>query len=250
MHRYTLPGDADRESTVARLWLAGAVGVWERDDDVVAWFPAPDHEVPPGGRWEEEPAHDWLAAWRADLEPVRVGRLTVTPSWLADGPADETVVIDAGMAFGTGHHATTRLCLAALQELDLPGARVLDVGTGTGVLAIAAAKLGAREVVALDTDEDAVTAARANAARNRVDVDVRHGDLASAVADGPFEVVVANLVTDVVVALADRLVAITAGTLVASGISRDRAGEVAAVLGAGATVRTEAEWAAVVVAAS
>ncbi|MBW3577795.1 MAG: 50S ribosomal protein L11 methyltransferase [Actinobacteria bacterium] len=249
-HRYTVrPGDADREVLLAALWTAGAVGVWERDDELAAWFPEPVPDVPGGGRWEAEPDHDWSQVWKAGLEPVEVGRLVVAPSWTDPRPSD-AILIDPGMAFGTGHHATTRLCLAALQQLDLSGARVLDVGTGTGVLAIAAARLGAAHVVAVDTDPDAVAAARANAACNRVDVDVRWGTVEAAT-PGPFDVVVANLLTDVVIGLAGDLLAAAApgGTLVVSGISVERANEVAAclaALGAGvAAVATEGGWVAI-----
>ncbi len=249
-HRYTVrPGDADREVLLAALWTAGAVGVWERDDELVAWFPEPVPDVPGGGRWEAEPDRDWSQAWKAGLEPVEVGRLVVAPSWTDPRPPD-AILIDPGMAFGTGHHATTRLCLAALQQLDLSGARVLDAGTGTGVLAIAAARLGAAHVVAVDTDPDAVAAARANAARNRVDVDVRTAIVDAAPA-GQFDVVVANLLTDVVIELAWHLLAVTVpgGTLIVSGISVERADEVAACLtdlGADVTaVDAEGGWVAI-----
>ncbi|MDQ3931925.1 MAG: 50S ribosomal protein L11 methyltransferase [Actinomycetota bacterium] len=225
--RYTIAASkgVEQELLLDALWSAGALGVWERGQVVVAWFPETIVSVPPGGRWEPEPERDWLAEWKTGLEPVRLGRLTLTPSWhpaARAGPC--TVVIDPGMAFGTGHHATTRLCLSALERADLTAKRVLDVGTGSGVLAIAAARLGAEEVVAVDVDPDAVSVAAMNATRNEVAVDVRLGSLEAAWEDGPFDIVVANLSTDLVLRSAAALLALTVpdGLLVVSGIASIR----------------------------
>lgn len=253
--RYTLPvsgtGD-DPELVSARLWEAGASGVWDRDDVLVAWFRERTGAVPPGGTWEEEPRRDWLADWRRDLDPIAIGPLTVTPSWRLDEVrTGDPIVIDPAMAFGTGHHATTRFCLERLLDLDVAGARVLDVGTGTGILAIAARRLGAVEVVAVDDDPEAVSAAVDNAARNGADVEVLHGGLGVVDDRAPFDVVLANLVTGTVVDLADDLVAATrpGGRVVTSGIGRDRCHEVVtALLAAGAdtpTVRAGSTWAEV-----
>lgn len=237
--RYTLPvDDGDREALAAGLWTAGASGVWERDDDLVAWFPDVTEEVPPGGTWEEEPPRDWLAEWKRGLDPVRVGPFVIAPSWRRDEVADQDpIVIDPAMAFGTGHHATTRLCLERLLDLELTGTRVLDVGTGTGILAIAAHRLGADEVVALDTDPEAVRAAQDNAVRNGARIEVLHGDLRTIAERSPFDVVVANLVTDTVLGLAGGLVRATGtgGWLVTSGIGRDRCHEVVTALQAAGT---------------
>lgn len=221
--RYTIATGAgvEYELRLAALWAAGALGVWEREDLLVAWFPERTLNAPPGGRWEPEPERDWLAAWKAGLEPVRIGRLTLTPSWHpAAHSGTHTVVLDPGMAFGTGHHATTRLCLTALERADLTGRRVLDVGTGSGVLAIAAARLGADEVVAVDVDSAAVAVAGANAVRNAVTVDLRVGSLDAVAEDRPFDAVVANLSTDLVLSLAPALLAVTApgGLLILGGI--------------------------------
>lgn len=214
-----------QELLLDALWSAGALGVWERDQVVVAWFPEATASAPPGGRWEPEPERDWLAEWKNGLGPVRLGRLTVTPSWHPAAHSNAcTVVLDPGMAFGTGHHATTRLCLSALERADLSAKRVLDVGTGSGVLAIAAARLGAEEVVAVDVDPDAVSVASMNAARNHVAVDVRVGSLDVVWEDGPFDLVVANLSTDLVLRSAASLLALTGpdGLLVVSGIASAR----------------------------
>lgn len=214
---------------LAALEAAGLLGLAEEDGVATAYFPARVDGLPVHGDWEAVPERDWLAVWKEGLEPVTVGALTVTPPWIDAGPG--AVVIDPGQAFGTGHHETTTGCLAALQELDLAGRRVLDVGTGSGVLAIAAARLGAKGVVGVDTDPLAVAAARANAKVNGVDIDVREGS-ADAAAPERFDVVVANLDTDTLSrlagALAERLA--PGGTLIASGVSRERQPEAIAAL--------------------
>jgi len=117
---------------------------------------------------------DWESAWKRFHHPVRIGPLWIGPPW-EPAPSDASaVVIDPGRAFGTGSHPTTRLCVELLLECDRGS--LTDVGCGSGILAIAAARLGFAPVVALDADADAVAAARANAAANGVDVDVRQAD--------------------------------------------------------------------------
>ena len=176
--------------------------------------------------WTAEPATDWLATWREGLEPVTVAGLTVAPSW-THVPGADVIVIDPGMAFGTGHHATTRMCIEALRRRDLRGCDVLDVGTGSGVLALAAVRSGAGRVVAVDVDDDAVTTARANAVANGVTIDVRAGGVEAA-GDERFDVVVANLVTSTLVELAPQLVARVGedGALITSGIAEERSATV------------------------
>ena len=139
-------------------------------------------------RWRRPryfPAEVWQDSWKRYFRPRRVGRsLLVKPSWArcALRAGDIVIEIDPGMAFGTGQHPTTAMCLCALEETIQPGMRVLDLGTGSGILAIAAAKLGAASVLALDIDPLAVKAARQNAAANGVEalVDVRQGALSEA----------------------------------------------------------------------
>jgi ribosomal protein L11 methyltransferase len=220
------------------------LGAAETDGATDIYFPTRVDTLAVAGTWTRIDDEDWQARWRADLRPVVAGPWTVTPTWLARGTVDE-LVIDPGQAFGTGHHETTRRCLEALGALDLSGRAVLDVGTGSGVLAIAAARAGAR-VVAVDTDPVAVEVARANAERNGVVVDCRLGSVEH-VAGQRFDVVVANLDTATLVRLADALLAAVAsgGTLVAGGISNQRADEVTSALGAaGASVSASAgsEW--------
>jgi ribosomal protein L11 methyltransferase len=121
--------------------------------------------------WELVANEDWLAKWRAGLSPRRIGpRVVVAPTWseVTTGAGDIVIRIDPQMAFGTGEHATTRGVLRLLQRVIVPGIRVLDVGTGSGILAIAAARLGAEHVVAVENDADAIENAQDNVGANGV----------------------------------------------------------------------------------
>ena len=175
----------------------------------------------------------WADNWKAHFPPLTIGRrLFVHPPWIAEVPADRlAILLDPGMAFGTGQHASTRGCLVLLEAAlaERSGARVLDLGTGSGILAIAAAKLGAAEVVAVDIDPDACAAARDNARVNEVAGLIRFGDTLDAV-DGAFDVVVANLLATTLIELADRLAARLApgGILIGAGVLADEAAAVRA----------------------
>ena len=185
---------------------------------------------------------DWAEAWKAHYVPQRVGRLVLVPSWSTEtlGPDEVSITLDPGMAFGTGLHPTTRGCLRLLQELSPTPDRVLDVGCGSGILGLAALRLGAGLVVALDTDPLAVEATRANAERNGL-----ADRLQAAVSTLPeqpaatYPLVLANLVAAVLVELAPRLAAHLApgGALLASGILSPKADAVvAATVAAGLVV--------------
>lgn len=230
---------------LAALEAAGLLGIEEQGGRASAYFPERAAlDVP--GEWAPVADQDWNAEARRYLTPVVVGDIVVTPPW-SDEPSDTTVrvIIDPAQAFGTGHHETTTGCLAALQELDLSGRSVLDVGTGSGVLAIAAAKLGAGPVVAVDNDPLATEATVLNAAANQVDIEVVLGTAADIT--GVFDVVIANLDTATITAVAGDLAARMApgGTLIASGVSVPRLDEGVAVLeAAGFAVRPRpgGEW--------
>jgi ribosomal protein L11 methyltransferase len=175
------------------------------------------------------PDDDWARRSQQNLQPVTVGRITIAPPWAFDHdpsaishqPSAITIVIQPSMGFGTGHHASTRLCLAALQSIDLRDAFLVDVGTGSGVLAIAADRLGAARALGIDHDPDALQSARENLALNP---DVRHVELAIAdlaAGDLPYaDVVTANLTGALLARSAAALLHAIGpgGTLILSGL--------------------------------
>ena len=217
------------EDLASELCDLGASGVELRDGEgtpmpgaalpppgrafLVAYFPDREAAVGAaalhGGAVAAVADEDWGEGWKKHFVPLDVGRVRIRPSWIdaPPPPGAVEVVLDPGMAFGTGSHPTTSLCLAALSDLlaERPAATVLDVGTGSGVLAIAAHKLGARAVAANDDDPQAVEVARENARRNgaRVDIAALPVDRIA----GTFDLVVANILADVLVRFADALVA-------------------------------------------
>jgi len=185
---------------------------------------------------------DWATAWKAHYHPVRLGRrLVIRPAWaeLPDlRPDDVVLVLDPGMAFGTGTHPTTQLCLIALEELleGWPAVDVLDLGSGSGILGIVALKLGARRVLALDTDPIAVTATLDNAALNDVAdrLTAQQGSLDTLQSTARhFDLALVNILAKVIVALCDQglgRVLRPGGVGLFSGIIEEQAGEVEAAL--------------------
>jgi ribosomal protein L11 methyltransferase len=191
---------------------------------------------------------DWAEAWKRHFPVLRVGRrLVIRPPWrrYRARSGEVVVVVDPGQAFGTGLHPTTRLCLAALEVWAdrgrLQGRRVLDLGCGSGILGIAAARLGAASVTALDTDPIAVEATESNARRNRLNrsIRARRGTLPGP--DAPYDLVVANLIASLLVDMAAPLHAAlragrgqpgSGGALLCSGIYADREPEVRRALAA------------------
>ena len=185
---------------------------------------------------------DWENNWKQFYKPMEIGsRLLVVPEWEeAADPTRVKLVLNPGLTFGTGSHATTRLCLTALEEAVHGGETVLDLGCGSGILSIAALLLGADRAVACDIDEKCMDVAYENAALNGVGRDrytVRWGDVVTDRAlrrelGGPYDVVVANIVADVIKALAStvRPLVREGGIFLCSGIIDDRAEEVAQCL--------------------
>ena len=184
-------------------------------------------------RAADVPDEDWAARSQGSVRAIRVGRIVVAPPW--DVPADATngstagstrnpvlIVIQPSMGFGTGHHATTRLCLEALQQFDLRGNAVIDIGTGSGVLAIAAALLGASRVVAVDDDADAVAAARENLRLNGVSIDLMVADFRNLVL-ARFDLVLANLTGGLLMAAAGKIQDLAArrGPVIVSGFTTE-----------------------------
>ena len=181
---------------------------------------------------------DWENNWKAFYKPMEIGeRLIVIPEWEeADAAGRVALRLNPGLIFGTGSHATTRLCLTALEKLTRPGMRVLDLGCGSGILSIAALLLGAESAFGCDIDDKAVDVAYENAALNGIGRDrytVRAGDVLSdkklrAEMGGGYDIVAANIVADVIIALSGTVRALMApeGHFLCSGIIDERAGEV------------------------
>jgi len=196
---------------------------------------------------EEE---DWANAWKEHFHPLRVGRIVIKPSWREWETTNGEIIVelDPGMAFGTGLHPTTQLVLSALQQRVRPGIRVLDLGTGSGILALAAAKLGAT-VTATDISEVAVEVARENVEINGLGghIDVVHGSI-SVVQGQTYDLVLANIIASVLIELALPLAASLApgAELLGSGVIEERADDVrAAFRGAGLKLtdqHQEGDW--------
>jgi ribosomal protein L11 methyltransferase len=267
---------AEHAGVAAEALLAlGGGALEERAGRLISWLPAPAAaeaavaqartallEALPAGtplelEWSWQQDQDWAAEWKRGLAPRELTpRLVVTPTWTEwqARPGQVVIEVDPQMAFGTGEHATTRGCLRLLDGALRPGDRVLDVGSGSAILAIAAVRLGAREAVAVEYDPDANLNARENLVHNRVDGQVRlieaMADPAFLAGQGRFDLVLANILSGVIRPLLPALHAALGGAgegrLIVSGILREEAEEVtAAARQAGfrvAQVDAEDEW--------
>ncbi len=240
-----------------RLWELGATGLEERDRTTLGPGPTDEDVVLVASFANEVTAKralqemerdfeaelsyvadvDWAVEWRRGFGPRRIGRrLLLHPSWeTTHGSSGRVVVtIDPENAFGSGDHETTRLVLSALDRRISGGERLLDVGCGSGVLSIAALRLGAASAVALDIDEDAVEVARRNAELNRVSAAFEASAASLTSVEGAYDVVLANIETRVLLDMPDALSARVApdGFLVLSGILREEREAISAAYGA------------------
>lgn len=179
---------------------------------------------------------EWATAWKTYYHPTKLGeRLVVCPSWESyERTGDEVVItLDPGMAFGTGSHDTTRLCLQLLEQQCAPGKQVLDIGSGSGILAISSALLGCKRAVGVEIDPTAVRVARENSAINHTDdrVEFLCGDLVQQVS-GKYDIVCANIVADVIIRLLPDVGQFMAenAVIILSGIIDEREGDVLAAL--------------------
>ena len=186
---------------------------------------------------------DWETNWKKYYKPLEIGeRLLVVPQWELDDPGVQSstrvpLILDPGLTFGTGSHATTQLCLTALEKEVRAGDRVLDLGCGSGILSIAALRLGASEAIAVDIDEKCLTVAYDNAALNGIGKDVYTVKVGNVLTDeamreslgGGYQIVLANIVADVIIGLAPMVRSMMAegGVFLCSGIIDTRAEEVA-----------------------
>jgi ribosomal protein L11 methyltransferase len=235
-----------RDLLIADLWELGSAGIVELSDTRLRAFfdsgvdRAGLLERYPGAAVREEQDRDWVQESRDMLQPMEVGRrFFLVPVWRDDPapPGRFRIAVNPGLAFGTGVHETTRLCLEALEDLVKPGMAVLDVGTGSGILAEAARLLGAGRVIACDVDPDAIRIARQGFIGS-----------ADAVRSASVDIVVANISPEGVVALAPQFARVLrpGGTLIASGFNFSEVETVRAALASVRDVRQKGEWAAVV----
>ncbi len=207
------------EIVSAELFELGCCGVVEEDisDGVrlTAYFEVAENKAeieqalrPYECRFEPVPDTDWTLGWRSFFQPVYpTPRMAICPPWdrVPDPPGGFTIAIDPQMAFGTGHHETTRLALLGLEKKITSGDRVLDVGTGSGILSIAAVKLGAAKVMAVDIEAAAIENARANCVLNGVDAQVVLMQCSVDRVSGIFDVVVANIISSILLPIVPEL---------------------------------------------
>jgi ribosomal protein L11 methyltransferase len=220
------PGEMER--LVAELASLGTSGLEERDDALLAYFPAEGaplaelHALADPARGvavhgpEPVPERDWEELWRAGLAPRRIGALWVRPSF-AESPGKPELVIDPQQAFGSGEHATTRLALGLVLDELRAGDRVLDVGTGSGILALGALRMGAGAALGFDSDPVAIANAAENRARNALPLGLFAGTLEALAPAARFDLVVANLLLHELLPIVDALAGRARRGLVVSG---------------------------------
>ncbi len=234
-------------STPAGMWARSRiVALFERDANLpeIAAAAAAEAglEAPPAFEVSEIAEQDWVRLTQSQFDPIRISeRLWIVPTWhAAPDPQAINLSLDPGLAFGTGSHPTTRLCLEWLCAHVRPGASVLDYGCGSGILAIAASKLGAGHVVGVDIDANALSAAAGNAGRNGVTLQLLHSSQAI---DTSFDIVVANILTNPLLVLAPLLAARVrpGGRIALSGILATQAEQVQAAFAPAFGLSVQAE---------
>lgn len=198
---------------------------------------------------------DWATAWKKYYKTTKVGnKVVIKPKWEEYTPKSDEVIVelDPGMAFGTGTHETTSMCIELIEKYISEKDRVFDIGTGSGILSIVASKLGAAEVIGVDLDEVAVDAARLNVEYNNVDnVHIIHGNLVDVV-EGKANLIVANIIADVVAYLSTFIknYIMENGVFISSGIIKDRKDEIVNILKENnfeiVEVKEKGEWVAIV----
>jgi ribosomal protein L11 methyltransferase len=247
----TIP-ESYKDALADRLFTLGSLGMSEQGGTITVYFP---ETVDPKGirrelehitsllqsitppvsmtfRFSSLPDQDWNESWKKSFQPVSVGtRFTILPPWEQQNSERTPLIIDPGMAFGTGHHETTRSCLV-LMERYAASVRMesfLDIGTGTGLLAIAASALGFKKVIGVDTDTVAIEAARKNIKLNRSDgIELFEGDLNAT--EGNYDMIAANLISGTLISLAGQISKRLepSGVSIMSGILKGQENEVAA----------------------
>ena len=231
------------EEALGDIWALSPAAVLEGDGCFDVGFASPEEAARAASllTWPceviEVDDRAALDAWKVHAEPVRIGDVVIVPSWFdlarvrveMPGGSRATISLDPGDAFGSGSHPSTRRCVDALQRLVRPGGSVLDVGCGSGVLAVVAAVLGASPVVAIDVAPEAVRATLENAARNGVTVDARHQLIDDV--GGSYDVVVANIGALTLVDMASSLRRVTGEHLVLAGLLTEQVPEVVRAIG-------------------
>lgn len=247
------------EDVLVHAWLEPDVRLTDRLSAIRASLDRMRCEAYGSLTLEQANVHDedWLETWKQYFKPFKAGEhLVIKPTWetYEAQPGDQIIEIDPGMAFGSGKHETTAMCLEFLEETIRGGEEVVDVGTGSGILAIGAALLGAGHVLAVDIDPDAVRVARENVGQNgmREKIDVVQGDLLKGqVGCAVYDVCVANIIADIICAFAEPLRSRIrpGGTFIASGIIREREDEVVRAVSAAGygiqEIRRRGEWVAI-----
>jgi len=217
----------DEEAEEKRLQIERALGYM----NMMLPMPTPEYKIV-----QDE---DWAEAWKKHYQPVRLGQhILVRPLWIDIEPEPDDIVIalDPGMAFGTGTHPTTQLCLEALERMVHPALDVLDLGCGSGILSIAAAKLGATKIIAVDIDQLAVDSTIENAAKNGVGEKIHpyRGSLDTVITSARrFDLVVVNILAKIIIAMCDEHLGQTVrpgGRAIFTGIIEEQANEVEAAL--------------------